>query len=67
MAIAEIQFEITFDLRPDCGLDLECGDINLVHYPPSHYVLSICELPSKLGAPVAQWVKRWPTDLAGRV
>ena len=24
-------------------------------------------LQFKVGAPVAQWVKRWPTDLADRV
>ena len=24
-------------------------------------------LLKKIGAPVAQWVKRWPTDLADRV
>ena len=29
--------------------------------------LSMQELPRLLGAPVAQWVKRWPTDLADRV
>ena len=28
--------------------------------------LSPCD-DSQTGAPVAQWIKRWPTDLAGRV
>ena len=27
----------------------------------------ISHFKSRKGAPVAQWVKRWPTDLAGRV
>ena len=26
--------------------------------------INVCSLPSSIGAPVAQWVKRWPADLA---
>ena len=29
--------------------------------------LTVPEPPTNLGAPAAQWIKRWPTDLADRV
>ena len=29
-----------------------------------YYIYSFCDISYKLGAPVAQWFKRWPTDLA---
>ena len=43
--------------RPDMTLDVYSGCTTTIQQ----------QGPKELGAPVAQWVKRWPTDLADRV